>query len=186
MVLLSDRQQQLLDWLRSRRLVSIQEIQERFSVSAPTAYRDVRALVEAGLALKTSEGVKIPAPPGRLRPEGQCFFCGGMLQERTIFLIQFSDGNQRSACCPHCGLLALGQPDVVSAMAGDYLYGRMVNARQAAYVVGSQISLCCEPSVLCFTSDEDARSFQQGFGGKVCGMDEAVETLQKLMRLGGT
>jgi hypothetical protein len=159
----------------------MEEIRERYSISPATAYRDVRALVQAGLALKTSEGLKIPPPPGRLRPEGQCFYCGGTLNDRTVFLVQISDGSQRNSCCPHCGLLALDQPGVVSALAGDFLYGRMVNVRQAAYVLGSRVNLCCDPSVLCFATPEDALSFQQGFGGRVCTMDEAIERLKNLM-----
>lgn len=183
MGLLSDRQHKLLEWLRSRRSVSIAEVQEYFAVSSATAYRDVRALLQAGLAVKTNDGLKIPPPPGRSRPQGQCFYCGGVINERTIFLIQLIDGNQRSACCPHCGLLALGEPDVTSVLASDFLYGRMVNARQATFLLGSKVSLCCDPSALCFASDEDARSFQQGFGGQICSLEQAIVQVQKLMQL---
>ncbi len=182
MGLLSDRQQQLLEWVRTRRAISIAEIQEHFAISPATAYRDARALVEAGLAVKTTEGLKIPPPPGRLRPGGQCFYCGGVINDRSIFLIQLRDGNQRSACCPHCGLLALEEPDVVSVLACDFLYGKMVNARQATFLLGSRVTLCCEPSALCFASEEDARNFQLGFGGQVCSLEPAISALQKLMR----
>ncbi len=41
---LTDRQQQIFEWLQAQRAVSIEEIQARFGVSAPTAYRDSRAL----------------------------------------------------------------------------------------------------------------------------------------------
>ena len=182
MGLLSDRQHKLLEWLRTRRAVSIAEIQQHFEVSPATAYRDMRALVEAGLAIKTAEGLKIPPPPGRTRSEGQCFYCGGSINERSIFLIQLSDGNQRSACCPHCGLLALDEPDVTSVLASDFLYGRMVNARQATFLLGSKVTLCCEPSALCFAAEEDALHFQLGFGGQVCSLDLAKSELLKLMR----
>jgi hypothetical protein len=187
MGLLSDRQQQLIDWLRSlrsQRSITVAEVQEHFGVSSATAYRDIKALIQAGLALKTSEGFKIPPPPGRFRPEGQCFYCGGTINERTYFLIQLVDGNQRMACCSHCGLLALaGQPDVESALAVDFLYGRMVNIRQASFVVGSRVNLCCDPSVLCFTNPEDAGGFQQGFGGQVFSLEHAVVHLTSLMKL---
>jgi hypothetical protein len=182
MGLLSDRQHKLLELLRTRRAVSIAEIQEHFAISPATAYRDARALAEAGLAIKTAEGLKIPPPPGRMRPEGQCFYCGGTINERSIFLIQLSDGNQRSACCPHCGLLALDEPDVTSVLACDFLYGRMVNARQATFLLGSKVTWCCEPSALCFTSEEDASHFQLGFGGQVCTLEQAVSELQRMMR----
>jgi hypothetical protein len=183
MGLLSDRQHKLLEWLRTRRAVSIAEIGDHFSVSTATAYRDARALVESGLAIRAGEGLKIPSP-GRLRSEGQCFYCGGAVNERSVFLIQLSDGNQRSACCPHCGLLALGEPNVTSILACDFLYGRMVNASQATFLLGSKVTLCCEPSALCFAAEEDARRFQAGFGGEVCTLEQAVSAMQKMMRLG--
>lgn len=183
MGLLSDRQQQLLDWLHTRHPVSILEIEEHFKISSATAYRDVRALIQAGFAIKASEGINLPLPPGRLRQEGQCFFCGGMTNERTVFLIQFEDGSQSSACCSHCGLLAIDRPNISLALASDFLYGRMVNVRQASFLVGSRVNLCCDPSVLCFATQEDANSFQSGFGGKVCSLDQAVTQLRALMRL---
>jgi DeoR family transcriptional regulator, copper-sensing transcriptional repressor len=180
---LSDRQQNLLEWLRSQHALTMAEIQERFSVSIATAYRDMRALVQAGLAQKTSEGLKLPPVQGRLRPEGQCFYCGSALNERSAFQIQLLDGVQRNACCAHCGLLVMDEPGVVSALAGDFLYGRMVNVRQAVFLLGSRVNLCCDPSVLCFASQEDARAFQGGFGGQVCLLGEAIERLKNLMRL---
>ncbi len=180
---ITDRQQQLLEWLRVQHALSLAEIEARFSISVATAYRDMRALVQAGLAQKTSDGLKLPPVPGLLRPEGQCFYCGSALNERTTFLVQLVDGNQRSACCAHCGLLVMDEPGVLSALAGDFLFGRMVNVRQAFFVLGSRVNLCCAPSVLCFASEEDARSFQRGFGGQVCLLGEAIERLKNLMRL---
>jgi nitrous oxide reductase accessory protein NosL len=59
----------------------------------------------------------------------------------------------------------------------------MVNARQATFLLGSKVTLCCEPSALCFASEEDALHFQLGFGGQVCTLEQAGSELQKLMRL---
>ena len=80
--------------------------------------------------------------------------------------------------------MALDQAGVQTALACDFLYGRMVNARQATYVMNSRVNLCCEPSVLCFASADEARAFNQGFGGCIFKMDEAVSQLKDLMRLG--
>jgi DeoR family transcriptional regulator, copper-sensing transcriptional repressor len=180
---LTNRQQQLLSWLSSKRTASIAEIEEQFDVSAATAYREARALVNTGMALKISRGVRI-VPPGELSSkEGKCDFCGGTINTRTAFIIQMQDGSQRSACCSHCGLMALGHPGVATALATDFLYGRMISARQATFLLESVVNLCCEPSVLCFASEEEACSFQKGFGGKMCTLDEAKTRLAEIMIL---
>ena len=181
---LSDRQQQLYEWLQTNRSISIGAIKQRFGISVATAYRDTQVLVQAGLAVKTNGGVKL-APPAETSPDtpGKCAFCGGAISTRTIFMIQMQDGSQRSACCPHCGLMALG-PEVHSALASDFLYGRMVNVRQACFLLGSWVSLCCEPSVLCFANQEEAESFQLGFGGQVYSLEQAIARIKQLALLG--
>jgi hypothetical protein len=183
---LTDRQQQIHEWLQSQRTISIEEIQERFGVSAPTAYRDARALIENSLALKTNRGVKLPPSiETPVRQDNKCSFCGGEINPRTMFIFQMQDGSQRSACCPHCGMMALGQSGVTAALASDFLYGRMVNARQASFLLESSVSLCCEPSVLCFASEDEAQHFQQGFGGKIYTLEQAAQRVNQLMTLPG-
>jgi biotin operon repressor len=183
MATLTDRQTQLYDLLQTRQRISTEEIKAQFSISSATASRDIHALVLAGMAVKVSHGVKV-APPAELAfHEKKCFYCNSPLKERTIFIIQMADGSQRNACCCHCGLMALEQVGVQTALAGDFIYGRMVNARQAIYVIGSSVSLCCEPSALCFANEEEARQFSRGFGGGLYNMFSAITQLKNLMRL---
>jgi DeoR family transcriptional regulator, copper-sensing transcriptional repressor len=178
--MLTDRQQELLEWLQTKQAASMSEIQVRLAVSAATAYREAHALVEAGLAHRARGGVKLGSPAALAGP---CLLCGGAISPRGPFVLQLRDGSQRSACCPHCGLLALNQGLAVTALAADFLYGRMVNARRAAFLLGSKVALCCNPSVLCFASVAEARRFCRGFGGQVCMLDHAVTRLQELMAL---
>jgi hypothetical protein len=176
---LSERQQTLYEWLKAQSSVSIDEIETHFSVSPATAYRDARALINAGVAVKTPQGIKIA--PSAL--EGRCAFCNGVINERMAFIFHLQDGSQRKACCPHCGLMGIGQLDVVSALSSDFLYGRMVNARQAVFLVESSVSLCCAPSVLCFATRDEALNFQKGFGGQLCSLDEAAAWMRKTMSI---
>ena len=180
---LTDRQQQLFEILQSRQRISTEEIKTHFAISSATASRDIHALVLAGMAVKASHGVKLAPPAERLFQEKKCAYCSGTIKERTIFIIQMQDGSQRSACCCHCGLMALDQAGVQTALASDFIYGRMVNARQATYVLGSRVNLCCEPSVLSFASEDEARCFQLGFGGSLYTMESAISQLKGLMRL---
>jgi hypothetical protein len=176
---LSDRQQQLLEWLGTARSISLEAIEERFGISVATAYRDVHALVAAGLAVKTSRGVRLaPLPETAPETPGRCFFCGGAIKDRTMFMIEMQDGSRRSACCSHCGLIALA-PEMHSALARDFLYGRMVNVRQASFLLGSSINICCEPSVLCFANEGEAGCFQLGFGGQVYPFEGALARVKQ-------
>jgi hypothetical protein len=180
---LTDRQQILYEWLQSQHTTTIEEIGTRLGISPATAYRDARALVEAGLAQKTNRGIRLPTSVEPTRDSKKCAFCGGILNERSAFVFYLKDGTQRNACCPHCGLLALDQLDVTTALASDFLYGRMVNARQATFLLESTVSLCCEPSVLCFANEEDARLFQIGFGGTIAALDQAAARLKEIMSI---
>jgi DeoR family transcriptional regulator, copper-sensing transcriptional repressor len=180
---LTERQEKLLELLETQRQIGINSIREIFGVSAATAYRDANVLVRAGLATKTSHGFKIASPPKNERKDEQCFYCGGMINERVEFLIQMRDGSQRRTCCAHCGLLALSHAGVQTALASDFLYGKMINVRQATFVMESKVVLCCSPSVLCFANEEDARNFQMGFEGLVYNMEQATSRLEHLMEL---
>jgi hypothetical protein len=179
--ILTERQQQLFEWLRAQITISLSEIQERFKISAPTAYRDMRALIEAGQAIKINQGIKlVPAAVPR-QPEGKCTFCGGDVNPRVAFVLLTQDGQRQTACCPHCGLMVLDQPGIQSALSCDFLHGRMVNARQAAFLVNSQVFVCCDPSVLCFADMEEARRFQLGFGGEICSLEQARNRVLQIM-----
>ena len=180
---LTDRQQDILERLQTSQSLKIEEIKKDFAVSIATAYRDIQALIKAGLAIKSTGGVKLARYSEQARVSEKCLFCGGVTKERSVFMVRMQDGSQNRACCPHCGLLALGQPGAQSAFASDFLYGRLVNVRQAFFLFGGKVNLCCEPSVLCFATKEDARSFQLGFGGEVFDLTRALAKLQESIHL---
>ena len=180
---LNYRQQQLLDMLHTRLKLSTEEIKRSFSISAATASRDIHALILAGEAVQIGHGIKLAPLSEPVIQERKCFYCGGMVNDRTVFIIQMEDGSQRNACCPHCGLMAIDQPGTQNALARDFIYGRMVNANQAIYVLGSTVNLCCEPSVLSFNSQEEALRFQKGFGGKTYSLEAITLVLKGSMKL---
>jgi DeoR family transcriptional regulator, copper-sensing transcriptional repressor len=181
---LTDRQQQLHTWLQIQHIITIEEIKGRFGISPASAYRDVHALVDAGLAIKTMRSMKLVEPIETGAPEAaHCSYCGGAINPRAAFIIQMQDGSQRIACCPHCGLMALNSPGIAAALTNDFLYGRKVNARQAFFLLESSVSLCCEPSVLCFACEDEAVNFQRGFGGIICDLETARARIDQMMAI---
>jgi nitrous oxide reductase accessory protein NosL len=73
--------------------------------------------------------------------------------------------------------------DVFMAMTADFLYGTMLNALHAWYVVNSDVSLCCSPSVISFSRRDDAERFKQGFTGEIMDFDCAQDKIRQMMEL---
>jgi len=72
--------------------------------------------------------------------------------------------------------------DILQSLTADYLHGHIISAGQAVYVIGSDLTVCCVPSVFSFGSQQDASKFQKGFGGTLANMDETSHYLQGTMR----
>jgi nitrous oxide reductase accessory protein NosL len=53
--------------------------------------------------------------------------------------------------------------------------------RQAWYVLHDEIGVCCTPSVLCFSKQEDAKRFVKGFGGSAVNFVDVQRIIQEKM-----
>jgi len=168
-----DREKTILELLQKRGSVSIQELAETCGVSAMTIHRDLDKLAKAGRLQKKHGGAALAQPS-----PNQCAMCGKPISERTAFIIQLESGEQKRACCAHCGLIIQNHAKgVQQTLAADYLRGHILSAGQATYLLDSEMTVCCMPSALSFGSRQDAEKFQRGFGGKIANMREAVEYL---------
>jgi len=181
----TERRERILALLAERGTVRIDELSRELGVSAMTVHRDLDRLAAEGRVRKVRGGAVLSAPASTLGDE--CPICHASPATRTQMVLHLSDGSHKRTCCPHCGLLALAAagPQVTSALVTDFLYGRMVNARTARYVVEPELRLCCTPTVLAFEHAEDATRFQRGFGGRVLNLEDAMRHLEELMRLQG-
>ena len=171
------RQAKILELLEAQPTLSIQALSEQLNVSVMTIHRDLNRLEAIGKVRKVHGGVmqlETELATGSVqRP--LCAMCGSSGSDRTAFTLNLANGRQMHACCPHCGLLMLAQRrDVTSALAREFLYGRMVNVRQSHFVIGSSVRVCCTPSTICFESAVDATKFQHGFGGGVFDFEGAM------------
>jgi DeoR family transcriptional regulator, copper-sensing transcriptional repressor len=181
---LSGRKGLILDYLRGRGAATVHELQRHLGISSATVYRDIAALVSAGLVHRSHGRLSCQQPDHLVSPRAGCVMCGVGVDQRTAVSLRLDDGTQIAACCPHCGLMYIAhEPKVISALATDYLYGKIHNVRQAVFVLESQVQICCAPSLLCFAKQEDASRFQTGFGGQVLTFEQAIQALQHMMAL---
>lgn len=175
-----ERRGKIIEWLKAEPVLTIDELAGRLSISNMTVHRDLDVLSNRGLVEKVHGGVRLTIPQADLDGDDVCAMCHMPIGKRLYFVINVKDKTPISACCAHCGLLILSQQDhVVMALLRDFIYGRIINVRQAFFVIGSQISLCCEPSVLAFATMPDAMSFSQGFGGEVMSFVQATQYLSE-------
>ena len=175
----AERHKQILFWLEKEGILSIPELQNRMNVSHMTVHRDLDYLAKNGLVKKVRGGV-VPSDTNAT-PQKTCAMCSGRVSPRTEVVIQLQDGSRLFACCPHCGIMLLkDRKESDSVLGRDYIYGRMVNIFQAAFIVGSDVQLCCVPSTLCFAKSSDAQRFQLGFGGQLF---DFRQTFQHLMEI---
>lgn len=173
---LSPRQCEIIKLVNQKGELSVTELVQLFEISQATAYREIQDLTQLGLINKVSGGIS------RLEFSLQgCVNCGRENNERTTFLIEQAGGKKQTACCARCGLLVIAsQVNISTAMTTDFLYGTLLNASQAWYVLNSSISLCCRPSVLTFSNPSDAKRFTDGFGGDVLNFPEAQQKVKKV------
>jgi DeoR/GlpR family transcriptional regulator of sugar metabolism len=176
---LSPRQHEILRLIKQKGNLSIEEIRKTIGVSQATAYREIQELSQMGFAAKTPGGIsQIENLPTR------CVQCRGETNARTTFIIEQKNGEKLSACCSHCGMMALANnTNVSTAMTVDFIYGKMINVSQAWYVLNSDVSLCCSPSILSFSKHTDADRFAQGFGGEVLDFIHAQTRINEMMAL---
>jgi len=168
------RREIILERLRQSGRLSMDEIVNQLEVSVMTANRDIRQMESEGLIRRERGGIALPAPDAKA---DVCFMCRRQVPDRTRFLFSNPTGEIKTACCPHCGISRLSGQSAANVFATDFLYGTMINAASATYVLGSSVRLCCAPSVLSFENPQDAQRFQTGFGGEILSLSMTFERL---------
>lgn len=169
------RERQILELLRDKGSASIQELAETLSVSTMTIHRDLARLENMGRIKKQHGGASLAE---ETPSEDQCAMCGKSNQGKKVFIIYVANGEQKHACCAHCGLMLLTvTKGAWQSMTMDFLHGHMVSANQAIYLIGCDLTVCCVPTILTFGSRTEAERFQTGFGGKLASMDETIHYL---------
>lgn len=166
-----ERRRQLLAYVQERGSASVTELSRLLGVSPMTVRRDVAVLAARGLVRRVRGGVMAVGSVGSRHEAAEevCAICGMPATGSQRAVAVHPGGSQRAFCCPHCALVWQQVADAGEAvvLVRDLLYGRPVDARVATYVVGSDVVMCCQPSVVAFGRREDAERFVRGFGGQV-------------------
>ena len=171
------RQKLILDKLNQSEVVTIATLAKELAVSKMTIHRDLEGLRQAGLILKQHGKVSATAKLRRDDPT-LCAMCGQKIKERHTFTIIDTEGKKFHLCCPHCGLMAYTrQANSWQMLATDFLLGHVITAAQAHYLIDPELTICCSPSVLAFSSHEEALKFQKGFGGQIVNFHQAIQFL---------
>ena len=179
-----ERHNQIIELLAEHGSVQVDDLVSQLNVSKMTVHRDLDALEADGRLRKVHGGAALV----EAAQSNECTFCHGTIpaDSRSKVTLHMADGRQQHACCPHCGLLALPSlgNTVASVLVTDFLYGRVVNARSASYVISPMLDICCAPTTLAFQAVADAERFQRGFGGQVLNLSQAIDLLRSEMSLG--
>ena len=191
------RRKEILESIKAQGGISVGEIAERFGVAKMTAHRDLEHLEKRGVIKRIFGGAvpvgtrpTTPGPIPSAQPEAAdlCTVCLRPPAANLRYTLTLTSGEERSACCPHCGIsaqLVLGEA-VATARCVDYLSGRPLAAEVSIFLLGSAAAPCCHPSLLTFENEEMARRFQTGFGGSLGNFDDALVFLRQAMSRGGS
>ena len=176
-----DRETKILELLQKQGSATIKELVDVFSVSTMTIHRDLNKLAESGWIQKRHGGVTL-ASKSTISDPGQCAMCRKPVTDRSVFIVQMDNGEHKRACCAHCGLMLQSQSkNTIQSLTADYLRGHMISANQCTYLLASELTICCGPSILSFGSRQDAEKFQMGFGGELATMEETIQYLHGMM-----
>ncbi|WP_020676652.1 DeoR family transcriptional regulator [Geopsychrobacter electrodiphilus] len=190
----SERQKLILAKLQAAGNLQVVDLAENFQVSKMTIHRDLVLLEEKGF-LKRIHGGAVQSADSRQNagdvtsfPEsrqGECLICTRPSTQHLLYTLTGKKGEQRQACCAHCGISAhiLFGDNIMMALTADYLTGKLHAAQNSFFLLGSVAAPCCHPSVLTFEDEQMARRFQTGFGGKVGRLNEAIMFLRETMML---
>ncbi len=180
------RKEEILELLE-RGYATAKELAHYFDVSLMTIYRDLRELEEEGKVVRRYGRIELNRKHELQEDEEKCSFCGKDVDNRFGFTYWLKGRKKLSTCCPHCGLLIydkVDEKDIEVLLTKDFITCSPINAYEAWYVLGCDISPCCRPSAFAFGEKEHAESFARGFSGFVFNFDEAKERMKELMRRG--
>lgn len=110
----------------------------------------------------------------------ECAVCGMYidLYERTAHVVYFDDGSSKWACSLSCAAKLINENEgrIEKVLAADSLTGKLINAKDAFYLEGSDVpGVMSYTSRIAFSSMSDAEAFKREHGGRILPFDEALK-----------
>lgn len=184
-----ERQNRIKELLLERENMKISDLSKEIGVSEMTIHRDIKLLVDEGIAIKTFGGVMLAnKKTSRKNVSDECVFCSRKIIERLAYRLFLPNNKIEMACCAHCGLLRTRQlgDQVIQAICPDFLRQTTISAPLAWYVMDTSVHMgCCHPQVLTFEWKEHADKFVKGFEGNVYSFSDAMEVIFEKMNGNG-
>ncbi|HET7657489.1 MAG TPA: DeoR family transcriptional regulator [Bacillales bacterium] len=182
----AERRKKIKEWIETRQNLKITELSEKLGVSEMTIHRDVKTLVDEGLVVKTFGGISLAKHTLEQPASKDCVYCKRRINEILAFRFILDDDRIETACCAHCGMLRQLQlgDQVIQALCRDFLRHTTISAATATFVMDTSLEVgCCQPQVLAFERETDARKFINGFGGTFYSFSDAVQAVQSKMNV---
>ncbi len=109
----------------------------------------------------------------------ECSVCGMYLDlyEKTEHVIYFKDGSSKAVCSLHCAarLISENRGRVTKVMAADFSTKKLIDAKDAFYVEGSDVpGVMSYTSRIAFSSRRRAEAFRKKHGGRILSFDRAL------------
>jgi DNA-directed RNA polymerase subunit RPC12/RpoP len=130
-----------------------------------------------------------------------CSICQRPLHPAQVFFVVSEKKGERRACCPRCGLRFVIESNGKPSKATDFSNGKLIDADAAIYLEGSDLMQCCAsatmradsgmicemhydrclPSLVAFANLENARVYQQEYGGRLIDLAQARTSVARQM-----
>lgn len=110
-----------------------------------------------------------------------CALCGKDIRARTACRITLDEGKELNACCSFCAAnirRRIGRQPF-DAVTVCYSTGEKIDFKTAYFVVESDETPCCTPSVLAFSSLEEAEKFVAGKSGRIMSVLEVMNYVEQ-------
>lgn len=180
-----ERRNRIQELISERKNIKISELSKLLCVSEMTVHRDLKPLIDQGLIVKTFGGITLAsANQSTDKNSNECIYCASAIHQQLNFRIILANDEVEMACCAHCGLLRYHQlgDKVIQAICYDFLKQTTISASFAYYVMDTSLEMdCCQPQLLPFKWEEQAKKFVRGFGGEVYSFQDAMTVLLERM-----
>lgn len=129
----------------------------------------------------------------------RCETCNREVLKGSLFLSADAKGVKRRSCCPRCGLRSVLENGGQALEGTNFATGKMIPAGIAVYLEGSDIMECCAgsgfraedgaysdvqydrcmPSLIAFSTREEAELVRREHGGQILSFGEARQSVAR-------